>query len=103
MTPTARTVKWLEAQGYLADVCERRITRTLKRDLFGVFDIVASSPSVPILAVQCTTLSNFSARLRKVTTSAKAQQLLRQKWQIAVVGWGDSGVPRVYWYWGDGE
>lgn len=45
MTPTARTLAYCRKQGWLAQVVELTVPRTfIKRDLFGIIDIVAVVP-----------------------------------------------------------
>ena len=98
MSPTQRTLKWLRDAGYLAEVVEKwNVHARIRQDLFGAIDIVASSPECPILGVQCTSDSNFAARLKKLRDSDKVQQLLKNKWHIWVIGWKrDSKEPRIY-------
>ena len=98
MSPTQRTLKWLRDAGYLCEVVERWNPHAkIRQDLFGAIDIVASSPECPILGVQCTSDSNFAARLKKLRDSDKVQQLVKNGWDIFVVGWKKgSKEPRVY-------
>ena len=99
MTPTQRTLAYLRAMpDMIAEVTERWNPHAkIRQDLFGVIDIVASSPTIPILAVQCTSDSNFSSRLRKVRDSEKAQALIRNGWAFWIVGWKKGkGEPRVF-------
>ncbi len=98
MSPTQRTLKWLRDAGYLAEVVEKwNVHARIRQDLFGAIDIVASSPECPILGVQCTSDSNFAARLKKLRDSDNVQQLLKNKWHIWVVGWKKgSKEPRIY-------
>ena len=98
MSPTQRTLKWLRDAGYLAEVVEKwNVHARIRQDLFGAIDIVASSPECPILGVQCTSDSNFAARLKKLRDSDKVQQLVKNGWDIFVVGWKKgSKEPRVY-------
>jgi len=93
VTPTGKTIKFLQSMGIHADVVERRITRTLVRDLFGVFDVLGYSKNGFIL-VQVTSLSNFSKRVKKVEASCHAMELSK----IAVVevhGWGKKDEPKI--------
>ena len=65
MTPTARSLAWLRDAGWLVDVVERRITGRIKRDLFGMFDLLALKDG-QVLFVQVTTGSNVAARATKI-------------------------------------
>jgi hypothetical protein len=55
-SPTGRTLTLLRAEGYTADVCERRLPRCLiTRDLFGLFDVVAiRQGDAGVLGIQTT-------------------------------------------------
>ena len=88
MTPTARTLKQLRAEGFAAEVVEKwnAFSRT-RKDLFGIIDIVAIRPG-EIVGIQATSRSNVSARVRK----AKAEPLLQ--------GWIDAGGRFEVWGWG---
>ena len=68
MTPQARSLAWLRDQGFAADTAERKITRTLTRDLFGCIDIVAMKDS-GVHWIQVTDGSNASKRVHKVRAS----------------------------------
>lgn len=107
MTPTTRTLRYLQANGWLADEVERRITRTVKRDLFGIADVIAFGESycyagdqaviTPlVLLVQATSKSNVSARVKKIAESELAPKLREMGVRICVYGWDrDSEEPRI--------
>ena len=84
MNPDNLTVKALQEQGYIAGIVERRISSRVKKDLFGFIDIIAIKGSVT-LAVQATSRSNVSARVKK----CKAAEGLQ-----AVFDDGES-IPRI--------
>lgn len=86
MTPSARSRASLEAAGWLCDVVERRITRIVTRDLFGLFDLLAVREGVT-LAVQVTTSSNVAARRRKLQASDSLSRILAAGWRIELHGW----------------
>ena len=65
MTLTARSLKHLRDTGWLVDVVERNVTRMVKKDLFGMFDLLALRDGA-VMFVQVTTGSNVSARVRKI-------------------------------------
>jgi hypothetical protein len=100
VSPTQRTLAWLRSNPEcLAEVVEKYNPHAkIRQDLFGCIDIIASTPEFPVIGVQCTSASNFAARLKKVRDSDKAQQLIRNGWQVMVVGWtkGKRGEPRLY-------
>jgi hypothetical protein len=69
MTPTARTLDYLRKSGFCAEPVERWIPEAnVRRDLFHCIDIIACTLDEPILAVQCTSLSNVSSRVAKAKT-----------------------------------
>jgi len=55
-------------QGWFVDKVERRITRTLKRDLWSIADAFPLRCS-ETMAIQITSGSNANARVRKTTDS----------------------------------
>lgn len=66
MTPTARSLKYLRALGWQAEVVERWIPRiNVRKDLFSWFDAVAANPTLGIAGVQVSTSAHKSARLAK--------------------------------------
>ncbi len=86
ITPTARSLALLRSEGWRADVVERRITPRICRDLFGCLDILALRAG-EVLAVQVTSASNLSARVRKVTEADALGDMREAGWQIEVHGW----------------
>lgn len=98
MTPTARSLKYLRAQGFHAYVVERWIPRArVRKDVAGFMDILAWRGEPPCtLAVQATTGSNVSHRLDKISNrlSGQEQQALAE-WKalgngVVVHGWSKS-------------
>ena len=66
MSPTARTLKELRSQGFVAEVVEHYNSFSRKRhDLFSLFDILAIREG-RTLGLQVTTESNNSARKNKM-------------------------------------
>lgn len=92
MSPTARTLKWLEAQGYRAGVVERHNTFSGKKhDLFNCIDVVAVNDAGTV-GVQATNASSVSARLKKITTEPDPRDgalawLMSPHRELWVVGW----------------
>jgi len=65
-SPTARTLARLRRLGYVADVVERWLAPVQRRkDYLGCIDIIAAKSGEPVLALQATSLSNVSARVKK--------------------------------------
>lgn len=87
--PTERSLKHLRDAGYRADVVEKWIPQARKRkDLFGFIDIMCVGGGVT-LAVQTTSYSNISARVKKMReeTPEALQDVLDCGWKVAVHGW----------------
>jgi hypothetical protein len=68
VTPTGRTLAYLRDAGYLADVTERWIPhRNIRRDLFGIGDVLAVHPArQEFLLIQATTAAHVGDRLARV-------------------------------------
>ena len=87
MTPTARSLAALRADGYTAAVVERWNPHArIRQDLFGIVDILAIRAG-ETLAVQTTAGSGVSARVRKVRDSATLTLLHAAGWLVQVHGW----------------
>ena len=94
MSPTARSLKHLREQGYLAEVVERWIPgANIRKDLFGFVDIVAIRGSER-LCVQTTSGSNVSARVKKIAEHENLSAVQRAGFSIAVHGWRKSAAGR---------
>lgn len=67
-TPTSRSMEHLRKLGYAVDKVERRnpVTR-ITNDLFGFIDLLALETKIypSLLAVQATSTSNLSSRIKK--------------------------------------
>lgn len=88
MTPTQLSLRYLRAQGYLADVVERWIPgANIRRDLFGIADICAVADGKPNLLVQTTSRSNMAARVKKITEHENVDILRKAGLRILVHGW----------------
>ena len=91
MTPQGRATKWLEEQGYAVEVVERISRRgnvTWRNDLFGAFDLIGVSPEGYVVAVQVTSRSNVSARVKKLADLEVLDRLRNAGWRLLVMGWG---------------
>ena len=87
MTPTQRSLKHLRDNGYHAEVVEKwnHITKT-RKDLWGVADILAIRDG-EILAVQTTSSSNVSARVKKIAESEIVPLIRSAGVGLLVHGW----------------
>jgi hypothetical protein len=82
-----RTVALLKDRGYQCDIVESYNAFTKrKKDLFGVFDILAIGKGETI-GVQITSKSNISSRIKKIEESEYLPLLLEAGWRIIVFGW----------------
>jgi len=86
-TTTMRTLEVLRRDGWTVDVVERWLPHTFtRRDLFGMFDIIAVR-GAETLAVQTTSASNVSARMRKIADSPNVAAVRAAGWRLEVWGW----------------
>ena len=94
MTPTARSLKHLRDQGYLAQVVEKWIPQAKRRvDLYGFIDILAIKGG-EVLGVQATSTSNISARVRKIQDHENVDAVRKAGIGIVVHGWGKNAKGR---------
>jgi hypothetical protein len=88
MTPTGRTLQELRRDGYTPAVVEAWIPRlNIRRDLFGVGDVLAVRSGESPLLIQCTSGDHHANRV----TKAKAEIRLR--------AWLASGSRFEVWSW----
>src|ERR1700734_2393701 len=92
-SPTTRTLKFLKDSGFTAAVVEKWLPKVnRRRDLFGVGDVLAVSRRERLtLLVQCTSMTNVSARVRKAQASAELLVWLRAGNAFEVWGWDARG------------
>jgi len=87
-SPTQRSLEHLRELGYVAEVVERWIPQArIRRDLFGVIDIVAVRAGETV-GIQATSASNVSARVRKIAAASALPVLRAAGWRLLVHGWG---------------
>lgn len=87
MTPTARTLKHLRADGWLAEVVEKWIPgANVRKDLFSFIDVMAIRDD-QTLAVQVTSGSNVAARIKKIEGLDTLGAVRKAGWAIHVHGW----------------
>jgi hypothetical protein len=91
MSPTARTLRLLRAEGWAAEVVERWLPgANVRRDLFGCVDVVAVRPG-EILGVQCCTAGDVSKRARKARAGPGLRAWLGAGCAFEVWGWAKRG------------
>ena len=83
----------LTSLGWHVDICERKITPKLTRDLFGFVDVMAINPDdeMGTLALQVTSPDNVSHRLKKILASKYILPVLLTGWRVEV--WGPRRKP----------
>ena len=89
MTPTARSLAHLRDQGYHVEIVEmnkRAGIKVWKQDLWGWADLLAIRRG-EVLAVQVTSRSNVSARVRKITDSPLLPLVREAGIRVLVQGW----------------
>lgn len=86
-SPTQRSLAYLRAAGWTAEVVERWNPHArVRHDLFGFIDIMAVRGS-ETLAVQTTSGSGVSARLRKIAEQPRLADVRAAGWLVHVHGW----------------
>jgi carbonic anhydrase len=95
VTPTARSLAHLRAQGYLAEVVERWIPGcNIRKDLFGFIDILAVRDN-EVLGVQATSRDNVSARVAKIAEHENIAAVRKANIRLEVHGWGRMASGKV--------
>lgn len=108
-SPTRRTLERLRKLGYTVDVVEKVVPMHqgdkdakpvfIRRDLFNCIDIVAvKAGQTGVLAIQATTASNVSSRVKKATGLPELKTWLQAGNAFQVWGWEQKGKrwePRV--------
>lgn len=93
-SPTQHTLRWIRKQGYTAAVVERWNPHALiRQDLYGIVDILAVGHGRTV-AIQSTSYSNVSARVKKVQESDVIATLCDAGWLFIVQGWRK---PKARW------
>ena len=104
-SPTARSIELLESEGWTVDVCERQLTRTVKKDLFGFADLIGIREidnwpfkhGGEIMLIQPTTASTYSARRKKILAAPAAATWLAAGGLIELHGWRAPTKRRKKW------
>lgn len=85
--PTQRSLKYLREKGYRVEVVEKWNPHVRRRqDLFGVIDLIAIRAG-ETLAVQTTSSSGVSARIKKIADAEATPDMRAAGWKIVVHGW----------------
>ena len=99
-SPTSRTLDWLRKQGLEADVVERWIPRAfIRKDLFGIIDIVSAGQGLPIAGWQATATGCLSARVKKAMAEPRLIEWLKSGGRFYCIGWalrGKAGKKKVW-------
>jgi hypothetical protein len=87
VSPTQRSLKRMRDLGYLVDVVERWIPGAcIRKDLWGIADLLCLRGK-EILAVQVTSGSNVSARVKKIADSENLPIIREAGVRLEVHGW----------------
>lgn len=99
MTPTQRTLKLMRERGWHAEVTERWIPgANIRRDLWTICDVLCLHPQTgEILAVQTTSASNLSARVKKIAECEALPLLRKCNIGVHVHGWRKPCKGRRTW------
>jgi hypothetical protein len=94
MTPTQRSLEALRETGYLPVVVERwNAFAKIRQDLWGWCDILAIRKG-EVLAVQVTSTSNVSARIKKIQESDTIAKVRDAGIRVEVHGWAKNDKNR---------
>jgi Trm5-related predicted tRNA methylase len=87
MSPTELTLKHLRAEGWTVAVVEKWNPHArIRQDLYGFIDILALRGS-ETLAVQATSYTNMSSRIKKIAEIETVAAVREAGWTIWVIGW----------------
>jgi carbonic anhydrase len=90
-SPTQLSLKKLKADGYVCQITERwNAFAKIRVDLFGFVDVLAIKEN-ETLAVQTTSYSNISARVKKISDHDNVGAVRKAGWKIHVHGWHKVG------------
>lgn len=93
LSPTARTLQALRKEGIKCDVVERFNTFVgefgIRKDLFNIIDVIAASPEVGIIGIQCGSGSGHSAHKKKIVEENKenTENWLRSGGKLQIWSW----------------
>jgi hypothetical protein len=88
LSPTQRSLKLMRERGFHAETVEKWIPgANIRRDLWGFVDVLCLGDD-GLVAVQCTSLSNVSSRIKKIADSPLVYRVRKCGVRILVHGWG---------------
>jgi hypothetical protein len=91
MSATQRTIKSLEELGYTVGIVERFISKGgpfgVRKDLFGLFDLIAMHPDNGIIGVQC------------FTTAWTDHLMILEERRVEALTWIAAGGHIEFWGW----
>jgi hypothetical protein len=93
MSPTARTLAALRADGWIAAIVEKWNAHARRRvDLFGIGDVLAIRPGEPVLLIQTTTATNLVARRTKARAEPHLMAWLATGSRFELWAWAKRGA-----------
>ena len=94
MTPSARSIAHMKSLGYIVANCDHYNYFTKRRhDLYGCIDLLCIGNGETV-AVQVTSKSNMSSRIKKIEASEAFPEMLRSGWRVLVQGWSKNSKGR---------
>lgn len=97
LSPSQRTLKTLRELGYTVQVTEKWNPWARRRqDLFGFVDVLCLGDH-EILGVQCTTMANKSAHLKKMLEHPNKDAWIRSGAKLQLWCWRPLRTPRLHW------
>ena len=86
-SPTQRSLKLMRERGYLCEVTERwNPFAKIRQDLYSFVDVLCIKEGETV-AVQTTSYSNISARVKKISELDTSAIVKLAGWKIIVQGW----------------
>lgn len=86
MSPTQRSLRECRSRGWIVDVAERWQPPGIRKDLFGIIDLVACTPG-GVLGLQATSAGNMGARVAKLLAAPETAAWLASGGLLEVWGW----------------
>ena len=84
---SSKSISHFQEKGYLvANVESYNHFIKRKKDLFGIIDLLCIGNGETV-AVQVTSKSNMSSRIKKIEASEAFPEMLRSGWRVVVHGW----------------
>lgn len=97
MTPTQRTLQRLRKDGWTCQVVEYwNSFAKIRKDLFGVIDVVGVHPDRGIIGIQATSGDNLSKRVKKSQAEPRLKTWIEAGGKFQAWGWRKSARTRRY-------